>query len=324
MSDKKHAILFLSFAALFLLCSCASKTHSIKKLSRSYSNFLNGLVSDRLGHFEEAASYYRRAQDYDQTASELHLHLAFDLIKLEKYTQAAGELKKVLSSAPQQDDARYILALLYVQLNSYEKAIEQFEHLLKSRLDHRLQNIELRRILSQLYFLRGNIPQARYQCGEILKLDPLNQMGLYFLVAIDLQESDIEAAISGYQAIIENYPLDGEAKNDLAYLYSEEGINLPQALMLAETAVELDPSNGAYIDTLGWIYFKMGDFDQAILYLEKASKLTFDPEILNHLGQAYAAKNMMSEACQAWKASLRLDPTQKNIRDFLKKEEQKR
>lgn len=322
MSEKKHAILFLSFAALFLLCSCASETHSIKKLSRSYCNFLNGLVKDRLGHFEEAAFYYRRAQDYDQTASVLHFRLAFDLIKLQKYEQAAGELEKVLLLAPQQDDARYVLALLYVQLNSYQKAIEQLEYLLESRRDHRLQNIELRRILSQLYFLRGNISQARRQCQEILKLDPLNQLGLYFLAAVDLQEGKTEAAIAGYQEIIENYPLDGEAKNDLAYLYCEEGKNLPQALTLAEQAVGIDPLNGAYVDTLGWIYFKMGDFDQAIVYLEKASKLAFDPDILNHLGQAYAAKNMMTEACQAWKASIKLDPTQKNVRNYLKKENQ--
>ncbi len=318
MFDKKHATLVFGSAVLFFLVSCAYESRAIKKTSLSYSNFLSGLVNERLGNFKEAALCYRRAQEYDQTASVLHLRLAFDLIKLEKYVQAANELEKTLSLAPQQDDVRYVLALIYVQLDNYQKAIEQYERLLQSGHNERSRVIELRRILSQLYFLRQNYVLAKSQCWELLKLDPLNLSGLYFLATIDLEEGRVSEAAVRFQEIIENYPQAAQARNALAYLYCEESINLPQALILAEQAIEIDPSNGAYIDTLGWIYFKLGDFDQAVVYLEKASQLEFDPEIFNHLGQAYAAKNMMIKAKEVWESSLRLDPSQKNVRNYLK------
>lgn len=318
MLDKKRAILFLSLV-LFFLSSCAYENRAIKKTSLSYSHFLSGLVNERLGNFKEASLCYKRAQEYDRTAAILHLRLAFDLIKLEKYAQAVGELEKALFLAPEQDDARYVLALLYVQLDNYQKAIEQYERLLESRRLDRSQNIELRRILSQLYFLKRDYLQAKRHCQELLKLDPLNLSGLYFLATIDLEEGRISDAVAGFETIIENYPQAAQAKNALAYLYCEEGVNLPQALVLAEEALEIDPLNGAYLDTLGWIYFKLGDYDQALMYLEKASQLAFDPEIFDHLGQAYAAKNMMDKAKKAWESSLRLDPSQKSVQMYLKR-----
>lgn len=275
-------------------------------------------MDDRLGHFEEAASFYRKARNVERTDVSLHLQLGFDLIRLGRYQQAADELEKVLELAPQQDDARYVLALLYVQLNDYQKAIQQYECLLESRLGHRSQNIELRRVLSQLYFLEEDYSRSKDQCRALLKLDPLDELGLYFLATISLKEGREPEAVAYFKEIIAYYPEAGEARNALAYLYGEDNAHLPEALLLAEQAVEMDSLNGAYLDTLGWIYFKMGDMDQAVVYLEKASKLMFDPVIFDHLGQAYSAKNMLDEAKKAWESSIKLDQTQESARKRLK------
>lgn len=78
------------------------------------------------------------------------------------------------------------------------------------------------------------------------------------------------------------------AMNNLAYLLAEEGIKLQQALLLATNAVLLDPDNGVYLDTLGWVNFKLGKYDRARLLLEKAVETGIDEaEIYRHLGQVY-------------------------------------
>ncbi|NTU52594.1 MAG: tetratricopeptide repeat protein [Chlorobiaceae bacterium] len=78
------------------------------------------------------------------------------------------------------------------------------------------------------------------------------------------------------------------AMNNLAFLLAEEGIRLQQAFLLASNAVMLDPENGVYLDTLGWVHFKLGNYDIARQLFEKAIAAgTEEAEIYQHLGQSY-------------------------------------
>ena len=79
----------------------------------------------------------------------------------------------------------------------------------------------------------------------------------------------------------------------------------------------MDPSNGAYLDTLGWIYYKKGDFDNAIRYLENASVIIDDAEILEHLGDVYFKIGNSEKALKNWKKSLEIDPKRKYIREKI-------
>jgi len=78
------------------------------------------------------------------------------------------------------------------------------------------------------------------------------------------------------------------AMNNLAYLLAEEGIKLRDALLLATNAVLLEPDNGVYLDTLGWVNYKLGEYDRARILLEKAIETGIEePEVYLHLGEAY-------------------------------------
>jgi len=282
MSCKKRSALFLCGGVLgFLLCSCASN---------SYSLYLKGLLSDRSGDIEEAVDYYRKAQSHDGRMPSFHLQLGLDYIRLKKYKEAVAEFEKAVSASPDDDDARYVLALLYVQVNDLNRASQQYEVLLQKKINDRRTNIQLRHILSQLYFLDGDRVKARKHCVEALKLDPVDESGLYLLAVFDNEEGHTASAIEGFKKVLTYYPESTDAMNSLAYLYAEQGIELDKALDLAERAVEIEPSNGAFLDTLGWIYFKIGETDKAIELLGKASKQLFDPVILRHLKEAQHRK----------------------------------
>jgi Flp pilus assembly protein TadD len=107
---------------------------------------------------------------------------------------------------------------------------------------------------------------------------------------------------------IELDPAHENALNYLGYSYADRGINLDEAVSLVERALAIKPDSGAYIDSLGWAYYKKGWFDKAIDKLKRASELiTDDPVILEHLGDVYLKKNMKAEAKEEWIKALRMD-----------------
>jgi tetratricopeptide (TPR) repeat protein len=96
-----------------------------------------------------------------------------------------------------------------------------------------------------------------------------------------------------------------EALNYLGYSYAERGINLQEALSLIEKAVNLKPNNGYYLDSLGWVYFKLGDKQKALNYLIEAIKyVNDDPVIFEHLGDVYKELGQYKNALEAWQKSL--------------------
>jgi Flp pilus assembly protein TadD len=102
--------------------------------------------------------------------------------------------------------------------------------------------------------------------------------------------------------------------NYLGYLYVEENRNLETAETMIRKALELDSDNGAYIDSLGWLYFKRGKIKEALKELEKASALLADPVIYEHLGDAYFKTKELEKARANWQESLKLDPHQDKVK----------
>jgi len=87
---------------------------------------------------------------------------------------------------------------------------------------------------------------------------------------------------------------------------------------LVKRAVTLDPDNGAYLDSLGWVYYKKGMYTEALESLQKADTLLKDAIICDHLGDVYYKLNEVDKAKQYWKLSLDLRPEQTAVVEKLK------
>ena len=99
------------------------------------------------------------------------------------------------------------------------------------------------------------------------------------------------------------------AANNLAFIYAERGQNLDVALQLATTAKQRMPEDSNVDDTLGWIYYKRGQPQQAIPYLQDSLKRRPDvAEVLYHLGMAYAGAGDKARARETLERALKLDP----------------
>ena len=93
--------------------------------------------------------------------------------------------------------------------------------------------------------------------------------------------------------------------NYLGYMLADKGKQLPEALKMIRKAVELEPMNGAYLDSLGWVYFKMGDYELAEQNLRQAvERDQTDPTVHDHLGELYEKTGRIRLAAAQWELSL--------------------
>ena len=125
--------------------------------------------------------------------------------------------------------------------------------------------------------------------------------------------------VSEMRKTIEIDPDHENALNYLGYSFADKGINLDEAISLVERALKIKPDNGAYVDSLGWAYYKKGLIDLAIQHLKRASELMpDDPVIMEHLGDVYINMNMKAEAREEWLKSLEMNIENKKLIEKFK------
>ena len=136
---------------------------------------------------------------------------------------------------------------------------------------------------------------------------------LYFLRASAYEESgDWPKAEADLQTALKVRPDEPELLNFLGYAWIDRGEHLKEALGMVQKAVDANPQSGAMIDSLGWGYYRLGDYKTAVARLEEAVGLEpADPDVNNHLGDAYWRVGRRIEAQFQWRRVLTLDPGDK-------------
>lgn len=139
-----------------------------------------------------------------------------------------------------------------------------------------------------------------------LSLTPADKESAWFLLgAIYNDEKDYDRAEEMFRKALAVKPHDAEVLNDYGYMLVDRGVRLEEAISMLHSAVNEDPTNGAYLDSLGWAYFKQGNLPAAQQYLQQATLHdSTDPTILGHLGEVYAKMGQPDRAEQTWEKAL--------------------
>ncbi len=111
-------------------------------------------------------------------------------------------------------------------------------------------------------------------------------------------------AVEWLEEVLDEFPGNIAALNDLGYLWAERSEHLTRAHEMIRAAVDGDPENAAYRDSLGWVLFRLGRPDEALVELTKAAEGEPDPVILDHLGDVYAELKKPDKAKEAWQRSV--------------------
>jgi spermidine synthase len=153
------------------------------------------------------------------------------------------------------------------------------------RLGHPLHSPKAASNLGMCYYTAGDTARAVSLWKSVR--DRVSEAN-FNLAGYYLEEGYVDSAMAAYRKAIDIDPNDSDSMNSLAWTLADVGGDLDAALRLARRATELDPS-GANLDTLGWVYFKRGEFDRAADVLESCvERWGEDPEYLYHLGLAYS------------------------------------
>ncbi|MDZ7620118.1 MAG: tetratricopeptide repeat protein, partial [Patescibacteria group bacterium] len=152
---------------------------------------------------------------------------------------------------------------------------------------------------------RSTLERFDAEHGSADVRDALRQSRLV-LSSLYVVQGDLAQAESWLEEVLDEFPDDAGALNDLGYLWADQGKNLDLALEMVERAVAAQPENAAFRDSLGWVYYRLGRHAEAVVELEKAAGLgeTPDPTILDHLGDAYLKTNRTEDARQTWRRAV--------------------
>jgi tetratricopeptide (TPR) repeat protein len=154
----------------------------------------------------------------------------------------------------------------------------------------------------------------RVEPGEALlrgwvESDADNADAHYYLGSYLFRAAGLAQAEASLRRAVELEATHAPALNFLGYSLADDNVQLEEALELIQRALEFDPWNGAYLDSLGWVYFRMDRFEEAREPLEAAAReLPSDAVVLEHLGDLYERRGQDDMAITAWGRALDNDP----------------
>ena len=169
--------------------------------------------------------------------------------------------------------------------------------------------------------LKENDEAIKY-LNKALNLSPDNVSLLGTLGLIYDGEQNWEACDSIYEKALSIDSANALINNNYAYSLSERGIKLDKALKMAKIAIGADSLNSSYLDTMGWVYFKLGKYQEAKIYIEKALKIGGESSvILEHLGDVTFKLGNTDQAKKIWEKSYSLDSTNNRVKIKIEKGE---
>ncbi len=239
--------------------------------------------------FAKAAANYEQSLIINPGRASPYLHLAELLLgPLKQNERAVKVLSEARQHFPQTPEIVYYLGIAQREAKHFQEAVATFEEALH---EAEAEGTEIAN--ARFYFDYGAAAE---------------QAGLHDKAA-DLFRKSI--AVDPANA--------ADAYNYLAYMWAEHDTHLDEAEQMIKLALQADPNNGAYIDTLGWLEFRQGKFDQALSdLLRAAQKLNReDPVVLEHVGDACAKLNKPAQALDAWQKAFNLDPQNKKLADKI-------
>lgn len=234
------------------------------------------------------------------------------------YKESAFIMEEAVNLHPQNFVINLILGLSYSQSGKHSEA----EKYLKVSTE--LNPNDLTALSAYGYTLnqlKRNEEAIEYMKRALeVKPDDVNLLGTLGLIYDSMEMW--EECDSTYERALQIDSLNPTVNNNYAYSLSERGIRLDEALAMAIIAVEAEPLNTSFLDTIGWVYFKLGDYEKAKEYLEKALELAGERVvIMDHLGDVLFKMGDKNLAMEFWQKAYELDTTNNLIKTKIEKGE---
>jgi tetratricopeptide (TPR) repeat protein len=302
-----------------------------------------------MGDQARAAQIYseviEKLADLPQVRDRVRAKLADIYLRSEDHTNAVKQLEAIIKENPSDAQATFFLGAIAYQDRKYPEAVDflrkaillnpEFEpayydlagaQIASDKPGDALATLDAARkrfaagfvmeFWTAMAFTRqkayGQAVQHLTAAEVIAKATETNRLteAFYFqLGAAHERSGNITEAEKYFTKCLELAPNAPEAMNYLGFMWAEHGTNLVRARGLIEKALRAEPKNGAYLDSMGWVLFKMNQPKAALPWMLKAVAALPEPDatVLDHLGDVYAALDQPAKAREAWAKSVELE-----------------
>ena len=286
----------------------------IKKTEKADNTYSQGERNNRAVFLERLGTVYRDQGNYQQAVDTFRKMIALGddnavrgyqqvidtYREAKQWQQATATAKEAVQKVPNDRGLRMVYNAQLADSGESEKALSDVKSMLKGTTEDREVYITLGQMYTRLK--RFDDAQAALNKAEALSSKPDEKEYVYFLQGSTFErEKKYDQAEEMFRKVLAEDPQNTMTLNYLGYMLADRGMKLEEALGLIKRAVDLDPANGAYLDSLGWAYFKLGKYDQAEEQLVKASqRMGSDPTVQDHLGDLYQKTGRLKQAVAHW------------------------
>jgi len=276
-------------------------------------------LNSSLGHYDQAIVAYQGLRNFSTEKDRVDALIVESYRAGKNLDMANQYLQKSLKENPTSQQLLMISADMIAERGKVDEGIKALESLAKGSPP----DLDILSAMSDIYQRAKKWDEAQAVLERAAKSYPMDSR-VYFLqgALYEKQKKDADAE----KAFRKSLELDKDSPatlNYLGYMLADRGIKLDEALVMIQKAVDAEPISGAYLDSLGWVYYKLNRLDEAEKYLKKAVRFaSTDSTMHEHLGDLYNRIMKYPEADSEWQKALNLATEPKETDQIKKKRDQ--
>jgi tetratricopeptide (TPR) repeat protein len=290
----------------------------LKKTEKAENSYSQADRNNRAIFIERLGMVYRDQENYQAAVDTFRKMIPLgddnartgyqDVIdtyrEAKQWPQATAAAKEAAQKLPNDRDLRMVLDAQLADTGDPEKPLADVRSMLKGKPEDR--DVYLRLAIMNTRLKRWSDAEEALDKAEQLSLKAEDKEYVYFLRGSTFErEKKYEKSEAEFRKILAINPQNSMTLNYLGYMNADRGVQLEESLNFISQAVKLEPTNGAYLDSLGWAYFKLGKYDLAEETLNKASlRMGSDPTVQDHLGDLYQKTGRLKLAAAHWERAV--------------------
>jgi tetratricopeptide (TPR) repeat protein len=290
----------------------------LKKTDKPESSYSQADRNNRGIFIERLGLVYRDQENYsaavetfrkmiplgDENAKTGYQDIIDTYREAKQWPQATAAAREAVQKMPDDRDLRMVLDAQMADSADPDKPLADVRSLLKGTPEDR--DVYIRLAIMYTRLKRWSDAEESLNKAEQLSTKPEDKEYVYFLRGSTFErEKKYDQAETEFKKVIAANPQSAVTLNYLGYMNADRGVELEDSLRQIKQAVSLDPTNAAYLDSLGWAYFKLGKYDLAEETLNKASlRMGSDPTVQDHLGDLFQKTGRLKQAAAHWERAV--------------------
>jgi tetratricopeptide (TPR) repeat protein len=283
-----------------------------KKPSSAADRVNRAFLLERLGilyrmneQTEPAVAAFREIIDLDpDSGGRAAAQILETYIAGKDYTAADSEAGALSKRYPQDRILKMVSADLEADLGHFKEAESALKSLLNGKEDR-----EIWVALSQVYEKSKNwsaMGQAIDQAEKLATTPEEKEDAIFYRGAMYERMKQYDLSEAEFRKLLQVNPTSARALNYLGYTLADRNVRLNEALEMIQKAVDQEPTNSAYLDSLGWVYYRLNKLDEAEDNLRRSLQYgSRDAAVYDHLGDVCLSRNKLKDAIKQWERSLK-------------------